>query len=343
MEFASECMLPKAASHPENHKDFVFFRNKKKSQTASLTFKFVGQKIYESNTVTEFNLCSEGSPSQKPNQIITRPRNCFIIMRSIFHSVIVRFLKNCELSSLQHVSAITSQLWGKNDGIFQLYFELLSQFEEHWHLNIYPEYRYHKVNKISRQLENKLVYQNMLDRMRYFTASSLLSKLEDIVILPAADAADTAVDATAAADAATAAEPFSSTYTYPSLQRMAWQSQGVPGTQRMPCKGVNGGVKRVAWRSHGVCGGKVTKQRIEKRTPRRSRRMSGMQRIEQRMPRQGFFGADTIQPMPWQAMSQPMYATSRGPWMNVEDLFANFEGFISSFLYVSSYCFQTCG
>ena len=161
----------------------------------------------------------------------------------------------------------------------------------------------------------------MLDRMRYFTASSLLSKLEDIVILPAADAADTAVDATAAADAATAAEPFSSTYTYPSLQRMAWQSQGVPGTQRMPCKGVNGGVKRVAWRSHGVCGGKVTKQRIEKRTPRRSRRMSGMQRIEQRMPRQGFFGADTIQPMPWQAMSQPMYATSRGPWMNVEDLF----------------------
>lgn len=311
MEFISECALPKIPEHADSHKDFLFFRSKKKSPASSLKFKFVGQKVHESNTVTEVNLSSENNNLKEPRQVITRPRNCFIIMRSIFHSVIFRSLEKCEISSLQHVSAITSQLWGKNDGIFQLYFELLSQFEEHWHLNIYPEYRYHKVNKISRQLENKLVYQNMLDRMRYFTASSLLSKLEDIVILPAADAADTAVDATAAADAATAAEPFSSTYTYPSLQRMAWQSQGVPGTQRMPCKGVNGGVKRVAWRSHGVCGGKVTKQRIEKRTPRRSRRMSGMQRIEQRMPRQGFFGADTI---------QPMYATSRGPWMNVEDL-----------------------
>lgn len=47
--------------------------------------------------------------------------------------------------------------------------------------------------------------------MRYFTASSLLSKLEDIVTLPAASAAD------AAATAATAAEPFSSTYTYSSF------------------------------------------------------------------------------------------------------------------------------
>lgn len=217
MILVSECLLPRAVEHADSNKDFLFFKIQHKKLGNAVQFKFVGQKMFETNQLTEFKLSSDLSSLKEASQTITRPRNCFIIMRTILHNVIIQCLERCDISSLKHVSAITSQLWGKNDGIFQLYFELLSQFEEHWHLNIYPEYRYHKVNKISRQLENKLVYQNMLNRMRYFTASSLLSELEDIVTLPAASAADTAVDATAAADAATAAERFCSTYTYSSF------------------------------------------------------------------------------------------------------------------------------
>ncbi|QLG72315.1 hypothetical protein HG535_0D00220 [Zygotorulaspora mrakii] len=208
--FFTECMLPKRGDIDEEYTDFIFFKDESRKSSNRVKFKFVGQKIHEDKQVEEFNLSVEYK-SSKMGMLITRPRNRFIIMRTILYNTIIRSLEKCDLSSLKDVSAITSQLWGKNDGIFQLYFELLSQFEEHWHLNIYPEYRYHKVNKISRQLENKLVYQNMLNRMRYFTASSLLSKLEDIVTLPAASATD------AAGTAPTAAEPFSSTYTYSSF------------------------------------------------------------------------------------------------------------------------------
>lgn len=218
MVCVSECTLPKAGlEYTDESKDFVFFRLGDKKQANSVKFTFVGQKVFKTNQLAEFNLSDEGTKKKDSQTLITRPRNCFIIMRTLIHNVIIRCLEKCDISSLKHVSAITSQLWGKNDGIFQLYFELLSQFEEHWHLNIYPEYRYHKVNKISGQLENKLVYQNMLNRMRYFTASSLSSKLEGILTFPVASAADTAVDATAAAEIPTAAEPFSSTYTYFSL------------------------------------------------------------------------------------------------------------------------------
>ncbi|KAH9199710.1 hypothetical protein LQ764DRAFT_227618 [Zygosaccharomyces rouxii] len=283
MDFASECVLPKVVVKTESHKDFLFFKNKKKPQSNSLQFKFVGQKVNETNRVAEINLSSEvnkGS-SKETNQIITRPRNCFIIMRSIFHNVIVRSLQKYEISSLQHVSAITSQLWGKNDGIFQLYFELLSQFEEHWHLNIYPEYRYHKVNKISRQLENKLVYQNMLDRMRYFTASSLIANLEDILILPPAHP-----------------PPSSSTYTYPALRRPAAaaaaakaQAQAQAQAQAANAQAANPAApappatnaERNA-KTKPAPGGKVSKQRIHPKKkpsppPRLRRPASAVQQI----------------------------------------------------------------
>nr|BAX02939.1 a2 transcriptional factor [Zygosaccharomyces rouxii]BBB04550.1 mating type a2 [Zygosaccharomyces sp. NBRC 1876] len=282
MDFASECVLPKVVVKTESHKDFLFFKNKKKPQSNSLQFKFVGQKVNETNRVAEINLSSEvnkGS-SKETNQIITRPRNCFIIMRSIFHNVIVRSLQKYEISSLQHVSAITSQLWGKNDGIFQLYFELLSQFEEHWHLNIYPEYRYHKVNKISRQLENKLVYQNMLDRMRYFTASSLIANLEDILILPPAHP-----------------PPSSSTYTYPALRRPAAaaaakaQAQAQAQAQAANAQAANPAApappatnaERNA-KTKPAPGGKVSKQRIHPKKkpsppPRLHRPASAVQQI----------------------------------------------------------------
>lgn len=207
MIYASECLLPKIEDHYQVPCDFIFFKNEDKRQMNLVKYKFVGQKVFESNQLAEFSLANEAPKCKDTFRQISRPRNCFIIMRTLLHNRIIECLEQCDISSLKHVSAITSQLWGKNDGIFQLYFELLSQFEEHWHLNIYPEYRYHKVNKISRQLENKLVYQNMLNRMRYFTASSLSSKLEGIVTFPAASAADVS----------TAAEPFSSTYTYSSL------------------------------------------------------------------------------------------------------------------------------
>ncbi|GAV53493.1 a2 transcriptional factor [Zygosaccharomyces rouxii] len=299
MDFASECVLPKVVVKTESHKDFLFFKNKKKPQSNSLQFKFVGQKVNETNRVAEINLSSEvnkGS-SKETNQIITRPRNCFIIMRSIFHNVIVRSLQKYEISSLQHVSAITSQLWGKNDGIFQLYFELLSQFEEHWHLNIYPEYRYHKVNKISRQLENKLVYQNMLDRMRYFTASSLIANLEDILILPPAHP-----------------PPSSSTYTYPALRRPAAaaaakaQAQAQAQAQAANAQAANPAApappatnaERNA-KTKPAPGGKVSKQRIHpKKKPSPPPRL--------RRP------ASAVQQLACQTFKSPT-------WLNVEDLF----------------------
>nr|CDM87352.1 hypothetical protein [Zygosaccharomyces sapae] len=291
MDFASECVLPKVVVKTESHKDFLFFKNKKKPQSNSLQFKFVGQKVNETNRVAEINLSSEvnkGS-SKETNQIITRPRNCFIIMRSIFHNVIVRSLQKYEISSLQHVSAITSQLWGKNDGIFQLYFELLSQFEEHWHLNIYPEYRYHKVNKISRQLENKLVYQNMLDRMRYFTASSLIANLEDILILPPAHP-----------------PPSSSTYTYPALRRPAAaaaaakaQAQAQAANPAAPAPPATNAERNA--KTKPAPGGKVSKQRIHpKKKPSPPPRL--------RRP------ASAVQQIACQTFKS-------STWLNVEDLF----------------------
>ncbi|QLQ79370.1 hypothetical protein HG537_0C00170 [Torulaspora globosa] len=218
MVSAVECTLPKASEVDPGSKDFLFLRAEDKKQANSIKYKFVGQRVSESSKLAEFSLSDEASiKTGSSTHAIGRPRNCFIIMRTLVHSVVLRCLKRCDISSLTHVSAITSQLWGKNDGIFQLYFELLSQLEEHWHLNIYPEYRYHKVNKISRQLENKLVYQNMLNRMRFFTASSLSSKLEGILSSARASAADTAADATAAPGVPLAADPVGSTYAYSSL------------------------------------------------------------------------------------------------------------------------------
>ncbi|QLL32495.1 hypothetical protein HG536_0D00170 [Torulaspora globosa] len=218
MVSAVECTLPKTSDVDNGSKDFLFLRTEDKKQANSIKYKFVGQRVCETSKLAEFSLSDEASTKAgSSTHAIGRPRNCFIIMRTLVHSVVLRCLKRCDISSLTHVSAITSQLWGKNDGIFQLYFELLSQLEEHWHLNIYPEYRYHKVNKISRQLENKLVYQNMLNRMRFFTASSLSSKLEGILSSARASAADTAADAPAAPGVPLAADPVGSTYAYSSL------------------------------------------------------------------------------------------------------------------------------
>lgn len=113
----------------------------------------------------------------KSHNYITRPRNKFIIMRTVFHNQIINSLmrlaepnrqnktafkwkhrglnnnldKNetsvnlsleniAEHLSFEDISVVASNIWRNNRNGFQNYFKLLSEFEEKWHTMKHPHF-----------------------------------------------------------------------------------------------------------------------------------------------------------------------------------------------------------